>query len=107
MTSIKYFYLVLILAVLSLEGCMLKQVSKEPAKTEKDNNIAYQNPEKIIPLSKEVADDIFRLTSLAKFDERFVIPAAHREEAIEMLQSTDDHKGNAGFGFNNGVRRVF
>ncbi|OFX17890.1 MAG: nitrate reductase subunit beta [Bacteroidetes bacterium GWA2_31_9] len=58
-------------------------------------------------LSKEVADDIFRLTSLAKFDERFVIPAAHREEAIEMLQSTDDHKGNAGFGFNNGVRRVF
>lgn len=58
-------------------------------------------------LSKEVADDIYRLTSLVKFDERFVIPAAHREEAIEMLQSTDDHKGNAGFGFNNGVRRVF
>lgn len=58
-------------------------------------------------LSKEIANDIFRLTSLAKFDERFVIPAAHREEAIEMLQSTDDHKGNTGFGFNNGVRRVF
>lgn len=47
----------------------------------------------------ETADDIFRLTSLAKFDERFVIPAAHREEAIEMLEATADVKGNNGFGF--------
>ena len=50
-------------------------------------------------LSERTADDIFRLTSLATFDERFVIPAAHREEAIEMLESTADVKGETGFGF--------
>jgi nitrate reductase beta subunit len=46
----------------------------------------------------EVADAIFRLTTLALNEERFVIPAAHREEAAEMLESTDDRKGSAGFG---------
>ena len=45
------------------------------------------------------ADAIFRLTSLVKFDERFVIPDAHREESIEMLEATADVKGNSGFGF--------
>lgn len=50
-------------------------------------------------LSPEVADDIFRLTSLARFADRFVIPPAHREEAIEMMEETDMRKGNAGFGF--------
>ncbi len=50
-------------------------------------------------LDKETADEIFRLTSLPLFDERFVIPAAHREEAIEMLESASDYKGSTGFGF--------
>lgn len=45
------------------------------------------------------ADAIFRLTALATFNERFVIPAAHREESIEMIESTADVKGNTGFGF--------
>ena len=45
------------------------------------------------------ADAIFRLTSLATFEERFVIPPAHREESIEMLEATADVKGNTGFGF--------
>jgi nitrate reductase / nitrite oxidoreductase, beta subunit len=45
------------------------------------------------------ADSIFRLTSLATFNERFVIPAAHREESIEMIEATADVKGNTGFGF--------
>ena len=45
------------------------------------------------------ADSIFRLTSLATFDERFVIPPAHREESIEMIEATADVKGNTGFGF--------
>ncbi|MCX7169196.1 MAG: hypothetical protein NTY41_02600 [Proteobacteria bacterium] len=49
--------------------------------------------------STEAAEDVYTLTSLAKFDERFVIPAAHREQAIEMLEFTGDRKGNAGFGF--------
>ena len=52
-------------------------------------------------LDKDTADEIFRLTSLPLYDERFVIPAAHREEAIEMLESTADYKGNHGFGFND------
>jgi nitrate reductase beta subunit len=50
-------------------------------------------------LSANTADEIFRLTSLATFDDRFVIPAAHREESIEMLENTADVKGNTGFGF--------
>lgn len=45
------------------------------------------------------ADGIFRLTSLATFDERFVIPPAHREESIEMMDATADTKGDTGFGF--------
>jgi nitrate reductase beta subunit len=47
----------------------------------------------------ETADAIYYLTSLAKFDDRFVIPAAHREQAIEMLEFTGDKKGSTGFGF--------
>ncbi|PKP33064.1 MAG: nitrate reductase subunit beta [Bacteroidetes bacterium HGW-Bacteroidetes-17] len=50
-------------------------------------------------MDKETADAIFRLTSLPLFDDRFVIPPAHREEAMEMLESTADTKGNSGFGF--------
>jgi nitrate reductase beta subunit len=47
----------------------------------------------------EMADEVYYLTSLAKFDDRFVIPAAHREQAIEMLEFTGDKKGSTGFGF--------
>lgn len=50
-------------------------------------------------MTREQADAIFRLTSLPLFDQRFVIPAAHREEAMEMLEATSDVKGNTGFGF--------
>ena len=49
-------------------------------------------------LTAEMADDIYYLTSLPKFEDRFVIPPAHREQAIEMLEFTGDRKGNAGFG---------
>jgi len=45
------------------------------------------------------AANIYRLTSLAPFDERFVIPPMHREQAIEMLRDTADEKGFAGLGF--------
>lgn len=58
-------------------------------------------------LDAAVSDSIYRLTSLASFDERFVIPAAHREEAIEMIESTDDRKGDTGFGNKPGIKRVF
>jgi len=52
-----------------------------------------------VVMDKEVADAIFRLTSLPLFDQRVIIPPAHREEAMEMLESTADVKGNTGFGF--------
>lgn len=50
-------------------------------------------------LTAEEAEEIYYLTSLAKFDDRFVIPAAHREQSIEMLEFTGDTKGSVGFGF--------
>ncbi len=56
-------------------------------------------------LTGEMADAIYYLTSLAKFDDRFVVPAAHREQAIEMLQFTGDAKGSMGFGFKGEPRR--
>lgn len=52
-----------------------------------------------VGISKEEADNIYRLTSLATFEERFVIPPAHREESLEMMEDTADTKGNTGFGF--------
>ena len=51
----------------------------------------------------EMADAIYQLTSLAKFDDRFAVPAAHREHAIEMLEYTGDRRGNVGFGFKEGT----
>ncbi|OQY65750.1 MAG: nitrate reductase subunit beta [Polyangiaceae bacterium UTPRO1] len=53
-------------------------------------------------LTAELADEIYYLTSLAKFNDRFVIPAAHREQAIEMLEFAGDVKGSTGFGFKSG-----
>jgi nitrate reductase beta subunit len=57
-------------------------------------------------LSAETADAICRLTSLPKFEERFVIPPSHREEAIEMMEATGDAKGAAGFGFRSKPERI-
>lgn len=63
------------------------------------NKAEISNAMKEAQINGETADAIFRLTSLATFDERFVIPPAHREESIEMLENTADVKGNTGFGF--------
>ena len=51
----------------------------------------------------QMAEDIYYLTSLAKFDDRFAIPAAHREQAVDMLEFTGDRKGDVGFGFKEGT----
>ena len=51
------------------------------------------------------ADAIYELTALCTFDERFVIPPMHREEAIEMLEDPLEHKRDAGFGFISGPER--
>jgi nitrate reductase beta subunit len=47
----------------------------------------------------EQAEAIYQLTSLCTFDDRFVIPPMHREEAIEMMKDPSEHKATAGFGF--------
>ncbi len=52
-----------------------------------------------VGLTTEKAEAIYYLTSLAKFDDRFVVPAAHREQAHEMLEHAGDRKGSTGFGF--------
>jgi len=57
-------------------------------------------------LDKDTADEIFRLTSLPRYDERFVIPPAHKEEAKELIQNTDDLKGSSGFGFKTDPDRI-
>ncbi len=56
-----------------------------------------------VNLTTEMADAIYYLTSLAKFNDRFVIPPAHREEAIELTENTGDRKGSTGFGFKEGT----
>ncbi len=53
----------------------------------------------------EEAEAIYRLTSLCTFDDRFVIPPAHREEAIQMLEDPLQHKQGVGFGFLSGPHR--
>ncbi|MBS1261158.1 MAG: Respiratory nitrate reductase 1 beta chain [Calditrichaeota bacterium] len=47
----------------------------------------------------EEAEAIYKLTSLCTFDDRFVIPPMHREEAIEMLDDPHERRTAAGFGF--------
>ncbi len=50
-------------------------------------------------VSEKEAEAIYRLTSLASYDDRFVIPPMHREEAISMLDDPLEAKGFAGVGF--------
>jgi nitrate reductase beta subunit len=55
--------------------------------------------------SPKEAEAIYRLTSLCTFDDRFVIPPMHREEAIQMMKDPLEHKQGVGFGFVSGPRR--
>ncbi|MFN7998460.1 MAG: nitrate reductase subunit beta [Bryobacteraceae bacterium] len=55
--------------------------------------------------SPEEAEAIYRLTSLCTFEDRFVIPPMHREEAIQMMMDPLEHKQSVGFGFMTGPRR--
>ena len=63
--------------------------------TEEEMNKAMNE----VGLDIHQANEIYRLTALATFNERFVIPPAHREQAIEMMENTADYKGSTGFGF--------
>ncbi len=57
-------------------------------------------------LPRGEADEIYRLTSLPTFEERFVIPPSHREEAIAALDDPLEFKGAAGLGFREPPRRA-
>lgn len=59
-----------------------------------------------VGLTGDVADAIYKLSSLCTFEQRFVIPPSHREEAIEMTKMVLDHKGETGFGFTDKPNRV-
>jgi nitrate reductase beta subunit len=56
---------------------------------------------KQVGVDRKTADDIYRLTSLPTVNDRYVIPPAHREEALEMIEDAGDVKGNTGFGFHH------
>ncbi len=54
----------------------------------------------------EDAEQISQLTALPRFNDRFVLPPYHREEAIEQLTGdTQQHKGQVGFGYSAPPRR--
>ncbi len=58
-----------------------------------------------VDLSTDAAEALYYLTSLARFDDRFVIPPAHREQAMEMIEFTGDQKGSIGFGIKRAAQR--
>jgi nitrate reductase beta subunit len=53
----------------------------------------------------EEVEAIYRLTALCTFDDRFVIPPAHREEALEMMKDPQEWRQEAGFGFRSAPER--
>ena len=55
--------------------------------------------------SPEEADAIYKMTALCTFNDRFVVPPAHREMAIEMMEDPQEHKQSAGFGFLSAPKR--
>ena len=55
--------------------------------------------------TREECEGIYRMTAMCTFEDRFVIPPMHREEAIEMMKDPQQHKQEAGFGFLSGPRR--
>ncbi|MCM2348813.1 MAG: nitrate reductase subunit beta [Bacteriovoracaceae bacterium] len=59
-----------------------------------------------VGLDEKTANAIFKLTSMCTFEERFVIPASHREMAIEMTKMVLEAKGETGFGTSNKPERI-
>ncbi len=50
-------------------------------------------------LTPDTCEEIYRLTSLPTFEERFVLPPMHREYAVESLGDPYQFKAEAGVGF--------
>jgi nitrate reductase / nitrite oxidoreductase, beta subunit len=65
-------------------------------------DIAHEQAQHAVELGGTNPDEIeaiYRLTSLAGFEERFVIPPMYREKAIELIQITQDDQAGGGAGF--------
>ena len=56
-------------------------------------------------LTPEDCEQIFRLTSLPTFDERFVVPPMHREYAIELMDDPYAYKAETGVGYRDKPER--
>src|SRR6185312_12211734 len=71
-------------------------------------DIAREQAERAVELgatSPEEIEAIYRLTSLAGFEERFVIPPMYREQAVELVQITQDDQAGGGAGFLHAPQR--
>jgi len=62
------------------------------------DEVALQALEKA-GLTTEEAEAIYKLTTLATLEERFVLPPYHREMSIEALKDPLAHKGETGIGY--------
>ncbi len=51
-------------------------------------------------LTPEEVEEIYHLTALSTFNERFVIPETRREQAMQEMVDPEFCKGNCGLGFN-------
>ncbi|MEN9452014.1 MAG: nitrate reductase subunit beta, partial [Pseudomonadota bacterium] len=51
-----------------------------------------------VGLDKHTVEDMYHVMAIANYEDRFVIPSAHREYA----ENTFDMKGGCGFTFGNG-----
>jgi nitrate reductase beta subunit len=63
-------------------------------------------------INEKTAEEIFRMTSLPTYNDRFVVPPLHREYTADHNGDTDTYMGQAyaykaatGFGFRRGVKR--
>src|SRR5690625_4001324 len=54
-------------------------------------------------LTEEMAEDMYELSAIAKYEDRYVIPKSHREEAENMF----NYQGSAGFEFMDACRSCF
>jgi len=51
-----------------------------------------------VGLTPELIEDMYKIMAIANYEDRFVIPTSHREEAEDAY----DLRGSCGFSFGNG-----
>src|SRR5699024_12546000 len=58
---------------------------------------------KVDGTTEQQAEEMYELSAIAKYEDRYVIPKAHPEDAGDMFS----HQGNAGFEFMEGCKSCF